>query len=127
MIIRQMIAKYRTGIALALGCYMVQVAMSSVSPLFLTRLVDELAKQQQANPNILGGAVFFILTSSGLRVALGFVLARHLGHLSIRMATDLRIRLIACYLSSPKHLLPETGDFLTVSSRDTQAYELYHR
>jgi len=119
MIIRQMVAKYRTGIALALGCYMVQVAMSSISPLFLTRLVDELAKQQEANPNILGGAVFFILTSSGLRIALGFVLARHLGRLSIRMATDLRIRLIACYLSAPKNLLPETGDFLTVSSRDT--------
>ncbi|MBS3949281.1 MAG: ABC transporter ATP-binding protein [Peptococcaceae bacterium] len=120
MIIMKVVSKYRSKIALTMACYMVLVVISSISPLYLTRLVDELSKYQAANIITLRTSIFFVLSASALNIALGFFLTRHLGRMSLAIAAELRSSLIDNYLSSPRQHVPDAGDFLTVASRDTQ-------
>lgn len=118
MAIWDIVRKYRYNIALVMSCYLLQVVVSSINPLYMTRLIDELAKHESARPQVLAGAVVFLLAASVLRLALGVFLARYLGKIALTIAKEVRMHIASHYLSSPRTKVPDPGDFLTTSSRD---------
>lgn len=118
MTIREIISRYRYSLALIMAFYLVQVVVSSINPLYMTRLIDELAKQQDAQPLVLVRSVSFLLSASVLRIGIGVFLSRYLGKVALNIAKEIRMQIVRYYLSSPKAQVPDAGDFLTVSSRD---------
>ncbi len=115
----KLLLRYKGRLLLAAVCYLSLVIMSSISPLFLSRLVDELAKGHDATiPNVLVSASF-IVVSSVFAILIGFFLTKYLGRMSIDMSTEIRIMVTQCYLCSGKGQVPPSGDFLTNILRDT--------
>lgn len=114
----RLLRKHSQKLALVMLLYLLLVALASLSPFYLAKLVDELSLGEQADQTVLIVSAAMTVGASLFSLGLGFFLTRFLGRMSIDITTEIRTQVLQFFLTADPGAVPDTGEFITAMTRD---------